>query len=110
MRPITPQQTVTSPNSWLPQLRSFLLGFGVGSLPGAIFLAAAWSFIHAALLAPVLGVAYAVYLVGLPAAAWLARPSKRALIGIGFLVGFAASTFVLVILLVIGASLAALAS
>ena len=69
MLPTTPQQAMTPPNGWLPRSKRFLLGFEVGALPGAIFLAAARGFIYAALLAPVLGVAYAVYLVGLPAAA-----------------------------------------
>jgi riboflavin transporter FmnP len=105
-----PQQSVTSPNDWLSNVRRLLLGFGAGVLPGAAFLAIARGLIPAAHFAPVLGVAYAIYLIGLPAAAWTVRPSGRTTTSIGNLVGFAASTIVLLVLLVQAPGLAASAS
>jgi hypothetical protein len=106
----TPQRRMTSFHDRLSTGARLLLGFGAGALPGAAFLAIATGLIPAAHFAPVLGVAYAIYLIGLPAAAWMVRPKRRSITGIGYLVGIAASTVVLLVLLVQAAGLAAAAS
>src|SRR5262249_52942962 len=108
--PTTPQQTMTSTNDWLPRLMRLLLGFGAGALPGAVFLAIATGLLPGALPMPVLGLAFGLYLISLPVAAWLVRPRGRTLVSIGYLIGFAVSTVVLFVLLMIDASLAASAS
>jgi hypothetical protein len=99
MPPTAPDQGAASNANALSKSSRFLLGLMAGALPAAIFLIAANNLIPGAFLLPILGVANGAFWLSLLASVWVASRGRKRLISVGFLVGVAASSLVLVLLL-----------